>query len=284
MIDRRLISALACAALLAALTLALGATSADAGLPFRVTLTVDAGTSRGADEVTVVARSITGTTCTPQVSTGKASLTFSPRPVGRSGSAMWRWFPHGVPSDVAWTFTVTCRIGSAWSLSWERTELGFPSIGGALVRPVSPGAAPPGGSCNLQGVCFAHDPFPAGQCTWYAAGRRPDVLGIVHGSAGVWLEAVAGRLPEGSRPVVGALAVWRPGRAGAGAAGHVGYVAAVVKGRILVDDANWTPTPASASLLVHEHWESTRSPSGYIYGGRSGTGPPREAVGPSTSS
>jgi hypothetical protein len=169
---------------------------------------------------------------------------------------------------------VTCRMGSAWSLSWERAELGFPSMGGALVTPISVGAKPPGGSCNLQGVCFAPDPFPAGQCTWYAAGRRPDVLGIVHGSAGVWLEAAAGRLPEGSLPVVGALAVWRPGRRGTGPAGHVGYVAAVLKGRILVDDANWTPTYASTRLLVHEHWESTLSPSGYIYGGPAGAGPP----------
>jgi hypothetical protein len=271
--DRRSISALACAASLAALALA--AASADAGLPFRVTLTVNAGSKAGMDEVTLVARSVTGTMCTPQVGTEKATLTLSPRPVGRSGVVSWRWFPHGIPSDVPWRFAVTCRIGSAWSLSWERAELGFASIGGALVRPVSHGANPPRGSCNLQGVCFARDPFPAGQCTWYAAGRRPDVLGIVDGNAGVWLKAAAGRLPEGSIPVIGALAVWPPGRGGAGATGHVGYVAAVVKGRILVDDANWTPTPASTRLLVHEHWESARSPSGYIYGGPAGAGPPR---------
>jgi surface antigen len=270
-IDRRSISALGCAAWLAAL--AIGATSAYAGPPFRVTLTVDAGSKAGMDEVTVVARSVEGASCTLQVSTGRATPAFAPRSAGRSGAVRWRWLPHGIPSDVPWRFTVTCRMGSAWSLSWERSELGFPSIGGALVAPPSPGANPPGGSCNLQGVCFRQDPFPAGECTWYAAGRRPDVLGIVHGSAGVWLAAAAGRLPEGSRPVVGALAVWRPGRGGAGAAGHVGYVAAVLKGRILVDDANWTPTPASTRLLVHEHWESGRSPSGYIYGGPAGAGP-----------
>ncbi len=271
-IDRRLISVLACTASLAGL--ALGASSANARLPFGVTLTVNAGSKGGMDEVTVIARSIRGATCALQVSTGRATLAFSRRPVGRSGAVKWQWFPHGIPSDVRWRFTATCRVGAAWTLSWERVELGFPSIGGALVTPISLGANPPGGSCNLQGVCFAQDPFPVGQCTWYAVGRRPDVLGIVRGNAGVWLEAAAGRLPEGSRPLVGALAVWRPGRAGSGAAGHVGYVAAVLKGRILVDDANWTPTPASARLLVHEHWESTHSVSGYIYEGPAGARQP----------
>lgn len=222
-------------------------------------------------------RSVEGASCTPQVSAGKANSSLSPRSVGRSGTVRWRWLPHGIRSDVPWTFAVTCRIGSAWSQSWERAELGFPSLGGALIAPRSPGAKPPGGSCNVQGVCFAHDRFPPGECTWYAAGRRPDVPPLIHGNAGLWLEAAAGRLPEGSVPVVGALAVWRPGRGATGTTGHVAYVAAVAKGRILVDDANWTPTLASTPLLVHEHWESARAPSGYIYGGPAGAGPPSPA-------
>jgi CHAP domain len=272
-IDRSVISAVACSVLLATITPV--AASGQAQLPFRVRLSVNAGSKAGMDEVTVIARSIKGTVCVLEVNTNRATLTFSRRPIGESGAASWRWFPRGVRSDVPWRFTVTCRMGAAWSASWERAELGFPSPGGALVAPLALGVSPAGRSCNLQGVCFARDPFPAGECTWYAEGRRPDVLGIVHGSAGAWLKTAAPRLPEGSRPAVGSLAVWRPGRGGTGAAGHVGYVAAVAKGRILVDDANWTPTSASTRLLVHEHWESARSPSGYIYGGPAGAGPPR---------
>ena len=129
-------------------------------------------------------------------------------------------------------------------------------------------------SCDLQGVRFADDPFPVGQCTWYAEGRRPDVLGIVHGNAGTWLEKAKGRLPEGWFPVVGALAVWLPHHGGVSEPGHVAYVAAVSEeGRILLDDSNWRSTPTSPGLQVHEHWGSAASPSGYIYGGPAGAGP-----------
>jgi len=153
-------------------------------------------------------------------------------------------------------------------------ELGFPSAGGALVSSTSTAVHAPGSSCDVQGVCFAEDPFPVGQCTWYAAGRRPDLRGIVHGNAGTWLEDARGRVPEGWSPVVGALAVWRPHVGGTGEDGHVAYVAAVSEeGRILIDDSNWTPTPTSPRLQVHEHWVPLSSPSGYIYGGPAGAGP-----------
>jgi surface antigen len=152
-------------------------------------------------------------------------------------------------------------------------EPGFPSAAaldpaGALA-PSTPGAA-----CDAQGLCFVADPFPAGQCTWYAAGRRPDLLGVLAGNAGSWLAAARGRVPEGWFPVVGALAVWLPHHAGAGADGHVAYVAAVSPdGNILVDDSNWAPTPSSPRLEVHEHWVPAIAPSGFIYGGPAGSGP-----------
>jgi surface antigen len=81
-------------------------------------------------------------------------------------------------------------------------------------------------------------------------------------------------VPEGTAPAVGALAVWRPDRPPAGPLGHVAYVAAVYGARVLVDDSNWQPTPTSAPLQVHEHWVSAAAPSGYIYGGPAGDGPP----------
>jgi surface antigen len=150
-------------------------------------------------------------------------------------------------------------------------EPGIPSPAGALAGGVR--ASP--GSCDAQGVCLAGDPFEVGQCTWYAVGRRPDLMGIVQGNAGGWLQAAAGRVPEGTTPVVGALAVWLSGRAPAGALGHVALVARVVGGRVLLDDSNWEPTPTSAPLQVHEHWVAAGAPSGYIYGGPAGAGPSR---------
>jgi surface antigen len=146
----------------------------------------------------------------------------------------------------------------AWRRS--RIEVGFPRLLGAL------DGLPQGlGPCDAQGLCFAADHFPPGQCTWYAQGRRPDLAGIVTGNASQWLERAYGRAAEGLTPARGALAVWLPGAAHAGADGHVGYVAAVRGGQILVDDSNWTPTPTSNPLEVHEHWMSANDVSGYIY-------------------
>ena len=242
--------------------------------PFPVTLSVS-GTSRASvNEVTVLAKSVSHARCGLQVGAGKIARSFYSASTNGAGAVGWRWPSAGIASDVRWRFTVTCRMGALWSRRWVDAELGFPSRGGALVTSTSYVAGLPGASCDLQGVCFAEDPFPMGQCTWYAAGRRPDVLGIVHGNAGTWLEKAKGRLPEGWFPIVGALAVWLPHHGGVGELGHVAWVAAVSEeGRILLDDSNWRSTPTSPGLQVHEHWVSAASPSGYIYGGPAGAGP-----------
>jgi surface antigen len=170
-----------------------------------------------------------------------------------------------------WTFTATCREGASWTASWYSGEMGFPERSGALVGAPAHATRGARGSCDSQGVCFANDPFPAGECTWYAIGRRPDLAGIVHGDAWEWLRAVRGRVPEGSRPVLGAIAVYAPEVRGT--AGHVGYVAAISGSRVLLDDSNWRPTPWSPWLQVHEHWEAASAASGYIYAGPAGSGP-----------
>jgi surface antigen len=266
---------------LAALVLALsigaagiGPARADAGRPpFPVALSVTAVSSEGRNNVTVVAKTVSHIRCALEVTGWRIAKRFPSVFTDQAGVVRWRWPSAGIASDVPWRFTATCRRGLAWSRSWMTAELGFPSAGGALVRSTSSAANAPGSSCDVQGVCFTEDPFPVGQCTWYAAGRRPDLRGIVHGNAGTWLEDARGRVPEGSSPVVGALAVWRPHQEGNGEAGRVAYVAAVSKeGRILIDDSNWTPTPTSPGLQVHEHWVDV-PPSGYIYGGPAGSGP-----------
>jgi surface antigen len=114
-------------------------------------------------------------------------------------------------------------------------------------------------------VCFADDPLEAGQCGWYALGRRPDLLPYIEGSqrAGEWLADAAGQLPESTAPRVGALAVWSV--ASDPPDGHVGYVAAVSAAEVLIDDSNWRPTPQSPGLQIHEHWVPAKEPAGYIY-------------------
>lgn len=270
-----------CGRSLAALALALSLgvssirpTRANAGAPFPVALSVSGDSQAGADEVTVVAKSASHSRCALQVAAAKTARSFPSASTNGAGAVTWRWRSAGIPSDIPWRFTATCWIGAAWSRRWLDAELGFPSRRGALAPSTSASASLPGASCDVQGVCFAADPFPVGQCTWYAAGRRPDVVGIVHGDAGTWLEDARGRLPEGWFPVVGALAVWLPHHGGVGELGHVAYVAAVsAEGRVLLDDSNWAPTPTSPGLQIHEHWVSTASPSGYIYGGPAGAGP-----------
>ena len=197
----------------------------------------------------------------------------------RPGSVLWSWMSRRAGSSGPWRFLARCRTPTHWAWRRYRTEPGLPAIGGAFVSaPAIAGAQPPvpiapgAGSCDSQGICFAADPFSAGECTWYAVGRRPDLAGIVDGDASRWLEAAAGKAPEGTRPVVGALAVWAANVSPAGSEGHVAYVAEVRDGRLLVDDSNWKPTPASPPLQVHEHWVRADSVEGYIY-------PPPAAAG-----
>jgi surface antigen len=240
-----------------------------ASLPFHVGLRVSANAKAGAVNLLTVSVSAPITTnCTLQISATRYERTLPGR---RLGSVVWRWkAPMRAPKGV-WTFTATCREGARWAASWYKAEMGFPERSGALLGAPADRTPSAGESCDSQGVCFSRDPFPTGQCTWYAAGRRPDLVGIVQGVAWQWLRAAAGRVPEGKRPAVGAIAVYAPGVPGA--PGHLGYVAAISGSRVLLDDSNWRATPWSPWLQVHEHWEAASAASGYIYRGPAGTGP-----------
>ena len=261
---------LACLAL-APTPRAVGAARAGrAALPFNVSLRVSADAKAGPVDVITVAVSAAATTrCKLQISAARFEKTLPSR---RLGSAVWRWRAPVHPPKGVWKFTAICREGARWAGSWYEGEMGFAQRSGALLgaSAVAKPAAP-GESCNSQGVCFANDPFPTGECTWYAGGRRPDLVGVVHGAAREWLAAASGRVPEGSRPALGAIAVYVPNTPGP--PGHVAYVAAISGSRVLLDDSNWRSTPWSPWLQVHEHWEAARAASGYIYGGPAGTGP-----------
>jgi surface antigen len=261
---------LACLALTPTPCTAGAARASPAALPFNVGLRVSADAKAGPVDLLTVAASAPATSrCTLQISAARFSKALPSR---RPGSAAWRWTVPVQSPKGTWKFTAICREGARWAGSWYEGEMGFAQRSGALLGAsavVKP--APPGESCDSQGVCFANDPFPIGQCTWYAVGRRPDLGGVVHGAAREWLAAARGRVREGSRPAVGAIAVYVPDTPGS--PGHVAYVAAISGSRVLLDDSNWRSTPWSPTLQVHEHWEAARAASGYIYGGPAGAGP-----------
>ncbi len=74
----------------------------------------------------------------------------------------------------------------------------------------------------------AWNPFPYGQCTWWVANMRPDIIGSVWGNAWQWTsQASWSGFKTGYYPVRGAIAVFQPYTEGAGWLGHVAYVTAV---------------------------------------------------------
>jgi surface antigen len=74
------------------------------------------------------------------------------------------------------------------------------------------------------------DPFPWGQCTYWAASMRPDIVGRVWGNARDWAaEARWSGLPVGYTPNPGAVAVFQPWTYFSDWYGHVAYVTRVGK-------------------------------------------------------
>lgn len=258
----------------------------------RVRLLVSASGSTGSSRLTVSIGTAARAHCALSVSARKEHSRFPAVIADRRGFAVWSWqVPARAPSGH-WAFAAVCtsrrRVGRATSRQVILTLAGARS--GPLVSPstgAESGLGSAANSCNSQGQCFSADPFYnyPGQCTWYAAGRRPDLNGIVHGNAGDWLNEASGHVPEGNVPVVGAIAVWLPNHGPAGEYGHVAYVAAISGGTIIVDDSNWAPSWNGPWLLVHEHAEPASAVSGYIYGGPAGNGPtssPSPTAGPTT--
>jgi surface antigen len=112
--------------------------------------------------------------------------------------------------------------------------------------------------------------FQNGQCTQWAADKRPDVIrGIVVSTvsndllqglgevipnfdARYWptLADHAG-LPTGQRPKPGALMVFQPGVLGAGSAGHIAYVQSVHKRTFTISEMH-------APLLFHVTYDTLR--------------------------
>jgi surface antigen len=93
------------------------------------------------------------------------------------------------------------------------------------------------------------DPFPFGQCTWWAAYNRRVTW---KGNAGDWLvNASAQGIRTSDSPAVGAIAVFRPGGSYS-AYGHVAIVVAVSSHSYTVSEMN---APAWGRVSTREvHW------------------------------
>ena len=102
----------------------------------------------------------------------------------------------------------------------------------------------------------AWNPFPYGQCTWWAANMRPDLIGSVWGNAWHWVyEARWSGWKEGYNAERGAVVVFQPGAAGAGWYGHVAYVTAVGNnGWFQISEMNFPWWGSVSYRWVHTGW------------------------------
>jgi hypothetical protein len=244
-------------------------------------------------KVAVHVRAASNARCTLTVSAGRRSTTFAPVTLNKAGRGTISWaVPVAAPSGK-WTFSVSCVKRKHTETGKTRIVLVNHGQGtGGLVRngnegggkgggsqSCAPIASPPGGAQ----VCFSGDPFATygspgediGQCTWYAAGMRPDLDGITTGNASEWLSEAKGKVPEGTVPVVGAIAV---NTTADGGLGHVAYVAEVKNGgaTLILDEAN-----LNNDEKVYLNIETPASEfQGYIYGGPAGNGLTEQAPPP----
>lgn len=135
------------------------------------------------------------------------------------------WYVREV---LSWAGRYEARAGSAW-LGVPGALYGAPGAIRVIGRRVTP----------LFPWVPAHgfpDPFPAGQCTYYAAFQHPVTW---NGNATDWWAAAhAAGAAESSAPSLGAIVVWRAGSA-YGAYGHVGLVIAVGGDDFTVEEMNF---------------------------------------------
>jgi surface antigen len=231
--------------------------------------------------MTMAVRSGRGATCRLSVGVAGRRASFPPLATDARGRARIRWqVPRNGPSGT-WRFAASCEKarrrgarrarrhvtigrgrGSGALVAHSSTEV----LQGTFLANAGGGA---GRSCgHVVGggtVCFNDNALfaAAGQSTWYAMGRRPDLKGVVHADARAWLAEARGKATEGTTPAVGAVAVWLAGRGGADRLhGHVAYVSAVADGgrTVIVDEANWVPGMVSMGRRVR-----ATEIAGYIY-------------------
>jgi len=143
------------------------------------------------------------------------------------------------------------QIGGVQSVSISAAEVKIDLLGAGSIG--SSGGAVFGGA--VPGVPLG-DPYPPGQCTWYAAGRliSAGYGALVEtppfwGNAGDWPSRIPSTFNRDVTPVPGDVAVWLATTISP--YGHVAIVDQVTGGRILVEDYNYV-----APLTYGRHWMS----------------------------
>lgn len=104
-----------------------------------------------------------------------------------------------------------------------------------------------------------------GNCTWYAWGRAWELTGIQPNDAGFigngyeWWEAnkKSGKYEYGTKPKVGAIAVWKSGLPNSGGSGHVAVVEKIENNKIYISESTWH----GAAFRYREIYETS-----YLYG------------------
>jgi surface antigen len=222
-------------------------------------------------------------TCRATVRAGHQTSALGTVRSSAGGGAQWSWAPgYGAPGG-RWVATVTCSLAGNHASGTTRFAVPRSRLHGgqrSLVRPGSLQARAYNGFAGKgQGLgSGGADPYPLGQCTWYAWLKRQDLpwfAGEAGNAANWYTSAHARGIPTGTTAIAGAIAVFAPGQDGAGYYGHVAYVESVIGGSITISEANYS------GVTVREHIDGvaievqTISASGlhFIYGGPAGNGP-----------
>jgi surface antigen len=184
------------------------------------------------------------------------------------GAGRWQWnIARGVGAGW-WRIAVTCRTSGGTHRDAVRIRTAAGPAGRAVHgRLFAPGSLH--ADDHTTGSGGAGNPYPPGQCTWWAWRKRQDLPFFpgIAGDALNWTTSAKRRhVPTGVTPVAGAIAVFAPGRFGAGYLGHVAYVESVAGDRIRISEAGFEHTPPG-----HRRTVSARGLT-FIYGGPAGDG------------
>jgi surface antigen len=164
-----------------------------------------------------------------------------------AGGGRWQWrIPRRVRGG-RWRVSVTCRRSGAK----QRAAAHFRTarVRGArrrthLVAPGTMTARAWKGAERSTGVGGGDELslYPRGECTYFAALKRPDIpfFDGVSGNAKNWARSaeLAG-FRVSAIPAAGAIGVAQPGQIGAGEYGHVFHVDWVANDRMGISEANW---------------------------------------------
>lgn len=250
------------------------------------------GNAAGSDSVVAATLDVQwqpGSTCRASVAAKGLRARLGSVRTSRGGGAQWSWVTGRDAPGGRWISRVACfgrgsTASSTATFTVPRSRLRRGARG--LIKRGSLRARPYDGFGGKgEGLGSGGDPYPLGQCTWYAWLKRPD-LPWFSGSAGNalnWISsAQAHGIPTGTTPVAGAIVVFQPRQDGAGGYGHVAYVESVNGGSISISEANYSGVRVRETIDGIPIEVQTISSAGlhYIYGGPAGNGPGASAPAP----